>query len=1114
MPIISSDALFSSSSHLKEREESKVITTEELMNSPSTNNSISTSELMGERSEEGDKFSKMSPLNKVLDVLGRPGYAIKSTINEIQQEVRQHLLNNGVSEEELSKPLSAEKMKLIGDMKPKVKERLDAAWRGLSGQERITGNKLWENEGVKGIPLLGFATEVATDPLMLGGYSTINRAVGAGLKQVGKVGQMIPGVKEGISTLKEGVKPIVELFSTKSPIPKVNNLIDKWLSERHFLKGKEIQYAAQTRLATNSIARISNTSPKEVGKRIANIIELENYPEELAQVVPNILPQEKILARTLKSHLDSMLVEEMKRGVPISPLSSSRDVKVEKLRKNLDTIRTQYGSELVRTRAKLVKELDIYGDKKLAEYTNKLEGKKEQLSDSAYRTHLNNVKKLDGEITKVDSQMIALEKVRVDALKGGVNDTSVRMVKELDKQLSKLENQYWYLHSELADRLQDIPELAKGSTYIKKMDDISKLLSSDVEINLGEKGKSLASKIMGVEQKIGKLPTTPIGIPKGEARKLLKQLTVERAKREFGYFPRITTNEAKELLGSMRIGRSKLWTPQMMNALKRRTEDFTLNEFNEFVRGFGLNSLDGKTIESFFLSDPSYAIATRGFRSAKATSSAGFLQEMGTNFGLPIKDAPSTYIQLPDNVIRLNPTLKGMVFPPEVASEIGRASNYYLNPAYRNDAWGSFLTHYDQVQNVWKRWQLAVFPKYHLRNMVGNMWNNYLAGINPKYYIQAQAIQSYRKYKHTPMWGELARKELRGIGVGLDEAEQVIDRAERMGVVSRGWYSSDISYSIKQAIGGRPLNSNVWQKIGYGIDYAAEKGMKVGATIENNARLAHFLDRIKERKYSVEEAALSVKKYLFDYGDLTHFERTVLKRLMPFYTWTRKNIPLQLESLWKNPEKYMPLSIPVRNREPKDLLRLKYANPNLYQRLPLEVQRSIDTVTYVPMEGLLPAADLSKMARPQDILYDLLSPFVKEPIQQSLNKDIYFNQPIQRYRGENKPFLGVDIPVRMRHLLTTISPGARITREIDGLLKKEKNKLPLNAGEIAFATTLSTVYKSSLKDLRNRAVSKIMQDLKELEIGAVSAKRNKREEEFKLIKQQIKEVVKEMKEIR
>jgi hypothetical protein len=147
-------------------------------------------------------------------------------------------------------------------------------------------------------------------------------------------------------------------------------------------------------------------------------------------------------------------------------------------------------------------------------------------------------------------------------------------------------------------------------------------------------------------------------------------------------------------------------------------------------------------------------------------------------------------------------------------------------------------------------------------------------------------------------------------------------------------------------------------------------------------------------------------------------------------------------------------------------------------------------------------------------VWELLSPFIKEPIEQIANVDVYSGHKIESSRGETQPFLGVEVSVRIRHLLSTVSPGARITRELDKVVTKRKNKIPLTAVEWAVASTLSTVYKSNLEDLRRRAMSRVMSQLTELQKSAVSAKRDGREEAYQLIKKEMYKTVDIMKGIR
>lgn len=586
------------------------------------------------------------------------------------------------------------------------------------------------------------------------------------------------------------------------------------------------------------------------------------------------------------------------------------------------------------------------------------------------------------------------------------------------------------------------------------------------------------------------------------------------------YFPRITTKEAKQYLSQARIGNKKVWNPKLANSLKRKTGDFTLNEFNDFVKTQGLESLGGKQVEQFFMKNPAYATATRGIRSSKAVTSAEFLDEVGKTFGMTADDAAkqgkSFYQKLPDTITKLNPSLEGKVFDPEVYSEINKVIPKYFNPNELEPITKIF----DAIQNTWKRWTLAPFPKYHIRNMVGNMWNNHLAGVNPVNYPKAQAIQTYRKYKSATAGVKgklknLAIKELDSFGMSTQQADDIIRQAEQTGVLGHGWFGGDIETTIEktmqQGFIKQPLNVKI-KKVLTG-EIGIEKGMAFGSTVENNARLAHFVDKLSKGDDTLA-AAQSVKKYLFDYGDLTHFEKQVMKRLFPFYTWTRKNIPLQLEQLWKQPQKYAPIGIPLRARKPKDLVRLKYARPDLYERLPIELRRDADTVTYVPLEGLLPAGDLAKMVRPDELLFEMITPYLKAPLELKFNKSLFFESEVQRYDKETQELLKLDLPIKIKYLATTVLPQARLLNEINKIVKKQTRKEELTPLEQAFSQSLSSVYKVNLKDLELRAKQNIKRKIDDLVQGAKWAKRKGREKEYQRIKERIGETMELIREMR
>lgn len=567
---------------------------------------------------------------------------------------------------------------------------------------------------------------------------------------------------------------------------------------------------------------------------------------------------------------------------------------------------------------------------------------------------------------------------------------------------------------------------------------------------------------------------------------------LSETKRGIQYFPRITTQEARQYLSQAKIGNSRIWNPKIANALRRKTGDFTLDEFNLFAKEHGLESLGGRSVEQFFMKNPSYAVAIRGIGSAKGVTSAQFIQDAGKIFGKEATLAPPTWQELPETLQKLYPALKGKKFDPEVLGEITQAYEKVFNPKEV----GGFLKLYDNVQNYWKAWTLSPFPKYHIRNMVGNLWNNYLAGVvNPKSYAEAGALQNYRKTGNESI--------LKAAGLTKQQADDIILKSEKLGVVGQGWFGADIPSSIEQEVG--KANKNLLSVKGHII----EKGRAVGTTVENNARLAHFVDKLGKGA-TPEDAAISVKKFLFDYSDLTTFEKQVMKRMFPFYTWTRKNIPLQAEQLWKQPQKFIPIEKALVGRDRSDLEKLGAVKPWLQERLPVELKRTDKTVTYLPLEGLLPAADLSKVVRPQEIAVELLSPYIRTPIELGINKSFFTEQEIQKYPEETQEFLRLDIPVKWKYALTSVFPQARMLSSLNTIIKKKEKSEPLTLDEQAVEHTLSKVYKENLDDLSLKAMQKIQIKVNDLKRAHRWAIRKGRDKEADRISETIKKTIEEM----
>jgi hypothetical protein len=81
---------------------------------------------------------------------------------------------------------------------------------------------------------------------------------------------------------------------------------------------------------------------------------------------------------------------------------------------------------------------------------------------------------------------------------------------------------------------------------------------------------------------------------------------------------------------------------------------------------------------------------------------------------------------------------------------------------------------------------------------------------------------------------------------------------------------------------------------------AVRAGRTAGTNIEDFFRGAQWNSQVR-RGAAPSVAADAVNRLHFDYDALTGFEKNVMRRLVPFYTFARRNLPLQAENLVTRP---------------------------------------------------------------------------------------------------------------------------------------------------------------------------------------------------------------------
>ena len=156
----------------------------------------------------------------------------------------------------------------------------------------------------------------------------------------------------------------------------------------------------------------------------------------------------------------------------------------------------------------------------------------------------------------------------------------------------------------------------------------------------------------------------------------------------------------------------------------------------------------------------------------------------------------------------------------------------------------------------------------------------------------------------TPRFDEALRRVAKDHGLSEQDVENILIMRNQ-GVITSGYFKTDLHDDAVAAM-GTSERRNYFQKI---LDnpqdaWLIRQGSDIGHYLETNGRMAHFLGKLDEG-LSPEGAMLSVKKHLFDYSELTAFERNVLRRIMPFYTFMRKNTPLQFQNAVLQPRKVL-----------------------------------------------------------------------------------------------------------------------------------------------------------------------------------------------------------------
>ena len=365
----------------------------------------------------------------------------------------------------------------------------------------------------------------------------------------------------------------------------------------------------------------------------------------------------------------------------------------------------------------------------------------------------------------------------------------------------------------------------------------------------------------------------------------------------------------------------------------------------------------------------------------------------------------------------------------KLISQFGNNS-YYSNYAYvdsrltnmlnmvdakpAQEMFSTVLNIVDNANGLFKRGKL-LSPAYNIRNVIGGATNMMLAGI-PASKIKSSYDYGIKITKEAKEAVEMIKK-----GVDLSDLPDNLSNAYTK-------YSEFLNYGFGEQTatklyGLEDLTKNNATSVLPGVLGEGEKAVKkindlnasLNSFMDNASRLGimkYYEDNPDELfKLGVDNVGDAIRKIAFDPDDLSKAESTTLRKLIPFYTFAKKNLAFQLDNLPNNPKKYYRLqkatdSIWESNGVSKDDLEDYQRNGTT---VPLPFITGGD-LTYFKLN--LPSSDLYEWTSdPLGRLMSSTSPVLKGGYEAVTGKNVFTGNDIENYEGEKATNSFGDLPL-------------------------------------------------------------------------------------------------------
>jgi hypothetical protein len=354
----------------------------------------------------------------------------------------------------------------------------------------------------------------------------------------------------------------------------------------------------------------------------------------------------------------------------------------------------------------------------------------------------------------------------------------------------------------------------------------------------------------------------------------------------------------------------------------------------------------------------------------------------------------------PSSQTQLKATMKQMGFAKDKALVLNRSAHGILKrveKAYIDLP--QFVKTYDNFLNFWKGSTL-ISPGFHLRNLFGNSFNSYAVGMD----LAAQSKYGLIAMKELDTYNQLLKKIAEGgtLSVAEEATFKTVKQFMESGLVQSHRGVRDLEM-VKEAV-EEALQTSTLGSVKKGYNNLVRFNFNVAEKIDDVQRYMLFRWSM-DKTGDIGKASRTVSEALFDYSHLTAFEKDVMKRVFPFYTFMKNNFIFQAKNIFNNPKAYARTGRAykyyledISGYGPDDLP--DYATENMWIPLPITVTRG-DKDSIAFLKANLPLSDFTELVEnPFKKGVTSISAPIKLPIELGIGRDLFTGAPLTAFPGE------------------------------------------------------------------------------------------------------------------